>query len=398
MSRKDCFVYAIALFLAMASNSTKLHAQEEKPTSAPNVAQPSLTIAEAARDQRKATELVRFTIAQSVESARALRSSGESTAADQMLSTTLDLISRLGRLPGIDAERMALAVKAELDPEHNQAPDASGYDEIHGHVLRSKDEHAEINLNRGHGLHNWQRGYVFRNGVFIDKFAIVLTDAQQAAGFSDNLKHLQPGDEVVFRRKRPAAGSHPANALIGKRAELSLNFMPSGEPSKYSLRVYEVEIDAFGGIVSVLVGDDTLMPNLHRYKSEYIDKMSTSTDSFVLDKPTGQLITPLELAQRNSWRNELLLAQRREAEAAAERQRVIAEIASRDREVRQQKADESKRRIAELAQLHLVPTNVEDVCVPAPGYDWVDPHSARTDVRVRWQPGKQHRKRLPLAA
>lgn len=384
---------AAALFLVLALLSASVHAQEKSPAAEANQSTP--TIEQAVRDRQTSLELVRFAIAQNVASARVLRSKGQPAAGDQMLNSTIYLISKLRPIPDIDTERMVQAVKAELNPTTDPQPIISpGYDVIRARVLRSKEGFAELSLNRSHGLHNYMRGYAYRNGVFVDKFAIMLTDDWQTAGFTDYQKTLRPGDIVVFQRHRPAAGFHPANALIGKRAEIIINSLPIDMPSKYSLRVYEVDIDAFGWVKSVLLGDNELMPNLVRYPAKYIDSLSTDKENFLLDKLTGQLVIPSVLALRNGWRNELLLAQQRAEQAEAERQRVLAEIERRDREIRQRILEERQHDIAEHAKRHLVPGAGTTEWHPAPGYDWVDSDT----LEVRWQPGKPHPTSLRLIA
>ncbi len=129
-------------------------AQEPVPNTGSATARPFDTIEEASRDQRKAVELIRFAVAQSVESARVLHRCGLCPTADQVLRNGLYMISRAADLPNLDAEKMARSVSAEL--AHQTTPEFNGgYDEINGRVLRAKGRFAEIDLHLGHGLYNY---------------------------------------------------------------------------------------------------------------------------------------------------------------------------------------------------------------------------------------------------
>jgi hypothetical protein len=314
----------------------------------------------------------------------------QTTAADQSLNLLLDFIARLEFLSEDEANRMTAAVQAELAPDKRESVVVPVvYEEVRGHVLRSKKKFAEIDINHSHGLHNWKRGNVYRNGKFIDTFAIDLTDDRQSSGFTDHLTHLEPGDEIVFRRPRPAPGAHPANALIGKHAELTFNYLPRDHYPKYALRIYEITVDAFGGISSVVAGDDSLMPRLERYESKYLDTLTTDSEKFVLDLPTGQLIAPDLLANRDRWRSDLIQARERELKAEAERQRMLAETARLEREMQARKAEERRQEVEAYAQRHLAPGSNGRGWMPAPGYDWINRNDPN-NMNVRWVPGQRH--------
>ncbi len=111
------------------------------------------------------------------------------------------------------------------------------------------------------------------------------------------------------------------------------------------------------------------------------NKMTTESETFVLDTGTGQLVTPGLLAQRDAWRNELLVAEQREKEAEAERRRILAEIEKKDREDRERIAAERARQVDRYAKMHIVWNN--GVLTPAPGYGWVDEKDEKS-LAVKW--------------
>jgi len=149
----------------------------------------------------------------------------------------------------------------------------------------------------------------------------------------------------------------------------------------YRARIYDVFVDAFGGIASLVVGDDALMPNVRHYEAIFVDHITTESETFVLDPGTAQLVPPRLLAQRDAWRNELLLAEQREKEAEAERRWILAEIEKKDREDRERIAAERAIQIERYAKLHIVWN--DGLLTPAPGYGWVDEKDEKSEA-VEW--------------
>ncbi len=380
MLLKHRSVYEFAALACLMLAPTAVKAQNAKPSPQQNTEQTPDSVEHAARDPRKLSELVRFTVAQEVVLARRLRAHGLHRVADQTLDDALNLLREAYVLSDRDAQRMAEAVQANLDDKDTD-PEVQGasFDVIRGRILDHKDCYAVIDVNLNHGMHNWQRGYLVRSGKIIDTFALEIMKGSHAGGWTDWRTTIQPSDEIVFYRKRPAEDRyHPANKLIGKRVKLTLLDLPPEQNSNFSVRIYDIVVDAFGEIVSLITGDDAEHPNLSRYDAVQVAELVADSVKLVLDKPTEQLITPDRLAERDQLRDAVQLAIRRAEEA----ERL-------QHEARERAATARRKLVADYAQRHLVPGETERKWKPAAGYEWVDPKDSNC-LDVRWKPGMKH--------
>jgi len=287
-----------------------------------------------------AAEHLRREVARHVVAAASIAADGDSARAQKELQQAHALLDARKRDGTVPAAEIGFLTRLLAPRNGNDQPAAQPeYEKITGHVVSADSQVAVLDLHAGHGLYAGQAVEFFRQGVSISTLPIFFVN--QAQGQSavklDGGPLLREGDTVVYRRRRPSPDpGHPANALVGQRANVVLNFLP-GDPSgrTYTMRVLEATVDASGGITSVLLGDDGQPTTLRRYGARHLDSLVTAGEAFTFDPRSGLLLTRAEQAAQASWNAELALVareaelQRKGAEArrlakAAPRQRAAA--------------------------------------------------------------------------
>jgi hypothetical protein len=245
---------------------------------------------------------------------------------------------------------------------HAQSPTLTRDNHVWVEVTRVKEEHAEFNLNRSHGLRAGERVWICRKGQtrsgrHLGQMTTLIVDDKQAVGRAEGFLP-RVGDLVLF--ERPQSRAEPKilpDKLIGTYVYIIFE-SSANQTSPARALVSDVLCTSGSDIREIEVvfpGTQSVNRTL-RYKASQIRSMRAGNVTYKLDAVTQTLVESSVLDKRVSeralWaRIQAEEALRREEIARAEEQRHRKELAEAEERHRKVLAEVEERHREELAKV-----------------------------------------------